>query len=51
MVGDKYMEECCCGNCNHSLCAKKVPIFSFLSDDELIKIIDMTGYCKASNSD
>jgi len=38
------MEECSCGNCNHSLCAKKVPIFSFLSDDELIKIIDMTGH-------
>jgi|GEM_PF-3640588 len=32
------MEECSCVNCNHSLCAKKVPIFSFLSDDELIKI-------------
>ncbi|MCB2293644.1 Crp/Fnr family transcriptional regulator [Clostridium algoriphilum] len=38
------MEECSCENCNHSLCAKKVPIFSFLSDDELIKIIDMTGH-------
>ena len=38
------MQECSCGNCNHSLCAKKVPIFSFLSDDELIKIIDMTGH-------
>jgi CRP/FNR family transcriptional regulator len=38
------MEKCNCENCNHSLCAKKVPIFSFLSDDELIKIIDMTGH-------
>ncbi|MBW9150979.1 Crp/Fnr family transcriptional regulator [Clostridium estertheticum] len=38
------MEECNCGNCNHSLCAKKVPIFSFLSDDELTKIVDMTGH-------
>ncbi|MBU3160333.1 Crp/Fnr family transcriptional regulator [Clostridium frigoris] len=38
------MEDCSCGNCNHSLCAKKVPIFSFLSDDELAKIVDMTGH-------
>lgn len=38
------MKTCNCGNCSHSLCAKKVPIFSFLSDDELIKIIDMTGH-------
>lgn len=40
------MEECSCscGKCNHSLCAKKVPMFSFLSDDELIKIISMTGH-------
>ena len=44
MVGDKYMKECNCESCSHSLCAKKVPIFSFLSDDELIKIIDMTGH-------
>ncbi len=38
------MKECNCENCSHTLCAKKVPIFSFLSDDELIKIIDMTGH-------
>ena len=38
------MKTCNCENCSHSLCAKKVPIFSFLSDDELIKIIDMTGH-------
>jgi len=44
MVGDIYMKECRCENCKHSLCAKKVPIFSFLSDDELIKIVDMTGH-------
>ncbi|MGH4140288.1 Crp/Fnr family transcriptional regulator [Clostridium sp.] len=37
------MEKCNCEKCNHKLCAKKVPIFSFLSDDELIKIINMTG--------
>ena len=44
MVGDKYMKECSCGNCNHDLCAKKVPIFSFLSEDELIKIVNMIGH-------
>jgi CRP/FNR family transcriptional regulator len=38
------MRECSCGKCNHGLCAKKVPIFSFLSDEELIKIIDKTGH-------
>jgi len=42
------MKDCSCETCGHSLCAKKVPIFSFLSDAELIKIIDMTGHkvCK-----
>lgn len=38
------MEECTCINCTHTLCAKKVPIFSFLSDEELSKIVDMTGH-------
>jgi len=38
------MKECSCGNCGHDLCAKKVPIFSFLSEDELIKIVDMTRH-------
>ena len=38
------MKKCNCESCSHDLCAKKVPIFSFLSDDELIKIIDMTGH-------
>ncbi len=38
------MNQCNCGNCNHTLCAKKVPIFSFLSDEELKKIVDMTGH-------
>jgi CRP-like cAMP-binding protein len=37
------MEQCTCNNCNHALCAKKVPIFSFLDNDELKKIVDMTG--------
>lgn len=38
------MKQCNCSNCNHTLCAKKVPIFSFLSDDELKKIVDLTGH-------
>ena len=38
------MNQCNCANCNHTLCAKKVPIFSFLSDEELKKIVDMTGH-------
>ncbi|MGV8980375.1 Crp/Fnr family transcriptional regulator [Clostridium sp.] len=38
------MNQCNCNSCNHTLCAKKVPIFSFLSDEELKKIVDMTGH-------
>ena len=38
------MKECSCVNCSHSLCAKKVPIFSFLCEDELIKIVEMTEH-------
>ena len=38
------MNQCNCTNCNHTLCAKKVPIFSFLSDEEIKKIVDMTGH-------
>ena len=38
------MKKCNCESCSHDLCAKKVPIFSFLSEEELIKIIDMTGH-------
>ncbi len=37
------MDSCKCDICSHHLCAKKVPIFSFLSDDELQKIVNMTG--------
>jgi len=33
-----------CDRCRHNLCAAKVPIFSFLSDAELRKIIAMTGH-------
>ncbi|MTI48715.1 Crp/Fnr family transcriptional regulator [Sporosalibacterium faouarense] len=33
-----------CERCTHNLCAKKVPIFSNLSRDELIEIIKMTGH-------
>jgi len=38
------MNQCNCTNCNTTLCAKKVPIFSFLSDEELKNIVDMTGH-------
>lgn len=38
------MSQCTCNNCNTTLCAKKVPIFSFLSDEELKKIVQMTGH-------
>jgi len=38
------MQQCDCTNCKTTLCAKKVPIFSFLSDEELKKIVDMTGH-------
>jgi CRP/FNR family transcriptional regulator, anaerobic regulatory protein len=38
------MKEFNCENCNHKLCAKKVPIFSFLSEVDLKKIVDMTGH-------
>ncbi|WP_029451644.1 Crp/Fnr family transcriptional regulator [Clostridium algidicarnis] len=38
------MSKYSCDSCMSKLCAKKVPIFSFLSDDELRKIISMTGH-------
>ena len=38
------MQHCGCSTCNNTLCAKKVPIFSFLSDEEIKKIVDMTGH-------
>ena len=38
------MKSVGCENCNHRLCARKVPIFSFLSEEELTKIVDMTGH-------
>jgi CRP/FNR family transcriptional regulator, anaerobic regulatory protein len=38
------MKEFNCENCKHKLCARKVPIFSFLSEDDLKKIVDMTGH-------
>ena len=44
MVGDTYMQQCNCTSCNNTLCAKKVPIFSSLSDEEIKKIVDMTGH-------
>lgn len=30
-----------CEHCSNNLCAKKVPIFSFLSDDEIKKIVNL----------
>lgn len=39
-----FMQECSCGRCIHKLCARKVPIFSALSEEELRKIVDMTGH-------
>ncbi|HDK7138530.1 TPA: Crp/Fnr family transcriptional regulator [Clostridium botulinum] len=38
------MKECTCGRCHHNICARKVPIFSSLSGEELIKIVNMTGH-------
>ncbi|WP_040214326.1 Crp/Fnr family transcriptional regulator [Clostridium polynesiense] len=38
------MIEIGCNRCRHNLCAAKVPIFSFLSDNDLRKIISMTGH-------
>lgn len=38
------MKECTCGRCHHNICARKVPIFSSLSEEELIKIVNMTGH-------
>lgn len=38
------MKQCDCSTCNDALCAKKVPIFSFLSDEDIKKIVDMTGH-------
>ncbi|BDB00590.1 Crp/Fnr family transcriptional regulator [Clostridium botulinum] len=38
------MKECTCGRCHHNICTRKVPIFSSLSEEELIKIVNMTGH-------
>jgi CRP/FNR family transcriptional regulator len=38
------MKGCGCGNCSNELCTRKVPIFSALSEDEMIKIVNMTGH-------
>lgn len=38
------MQECGCGRCHHNICASKVPIFSALSQEELKKIVAMTGH-------
>ena len=36
--------KACCERCQTKLCASKVPIFSYLSNDELIDIVKMTGH-------
>ena len=33
-----------CSNCNHNICAKKVSIFSSLDDEDIKKIVQMTGH-------
>ncbi|MCR1934537.1 Crp/Fnr family transcriptional regulator [Clostridium tepidum] len=38
------MKKCTCERCHHNICARKVPIFSSLSEEELIKIVNMTGH-------
>lgn len=38
------MKACGCGSCSNDLCTRKVPIFSALSEDEMIKIVNMTGH-------
>ncbi|NFV13220.1 Crp/Fnr family transcriptional regulator [Clostridium sp. FAM 1755] len=38
------MKEYTCRNCHHNICARKVRIFSSLSEKELIKIVNMTGH-------
>lgn len=46
------MEVCTCGKCrNNDLCVKKVPIFSFLSQQELQEIKDMTGHKEFRNGE
>ncbi len=30
-----------CSNCGHSLCAKRVPIFSKLNEDEIKKVVTL----------
>ena len=33
-----------CTNCNHNICARKVSIFSSLDDEDIKKIVKMTGH-------
>jgi len=34
-------ENCNCSNCEHRLCAKKVPIFSTLNEEEMNKVVNL----------
>lgn len=45
------MQSCNCENCKHQLCVKKVPIFSFLSDEELLEIKSLTGHKEFKNGE
>lgn len=45
------MRACTCGNCKNELCVKKVPIFSFLSDQELLEIKSLTGHREYKNGE
>ncbi len=45
------MRECNCGNCKNELCVRKVPIFSFLSDEELLAIKTLTGHREYKNGE
>ncbi len=34
-------DTCSCGQCQHQLCAKRVPIFSALDEEELNRVVDL----------
>lgn len=43
--------QCNCDSCQNKLCASKVPIFSFLSEAELLKIVGKTGHMSFKTGD
>jgi hypothetical protein len=36
--------SCKCDRCKNELCARKVPIFSNLTNEDLVEIVNMTGH-------